>query len=351
MSISPKGTTRPSWKRRSWGCSAGVKGGIGWGSVTIGNVEERVGVLSGVLRHGGQYKDVVDPWEWRWADLPQHACKILVWSGIAENGSVKCTSGCSGCGKIWWVVDEEVFGTSRGGTWCCRRKLLAECRMMAGSWVKSKVSKKVSMGCQVSTPLLSVSTIQSSSGRGVIGKQTFLNWIVWTVEEVGIILAMRGIYERDEGSSWLKKWVPFGVEVDETALAWAFEWAGVVAMARCGVRAWNTKEQGSSEVYDAMKKVSWCINGSVRNQCEMMSVWWQDMEETVLAKDVPLFPDSELTWAAYLDEVEKKGCPHGVTRTWTVKAMSWESGWGVMHRDVWDRAVKALRCWWVFQVG
>ena len=67
---------------------------------------------------------------------------------------------------------------------------------------------------------------------------------------------MRGIYEGDEGSSLLKKWVPFGVEVDETALAWAFERAGVVAMARCGVRAWNTKEQGSSEVYDAMKKVS-----------------------------------------------------------------------------------------------
>ena len=57
-----------------------------------------------------------------------------------------------------------------------------------------------------------------------------------------------------------------------------------------------------------------------------MSVWWQYMEETVLAKDVSLFLDSELTWAAYLDEVEKKGCPHGVTRTWTVKAMSWESG-------------------------
>ena len=50
--------------------------------------------------------------------------------------------------------------------------------MIAGSWVKSKVSKKVSMGFQVSTPLLFVSTIQSSSGRGVIGKPTLLNWIV-----------------------------------------------------------------------------------------------------------------------------------------------------------------------------
>ena len=72
-----------------------------------------------------------------------------------------------------------------------------------------------------------------------------------------------------------------------------------------------------------------------------------------------LFPDSESKitawgnrlWSAHLDEVEKKGCPQGVTRTWTVKAISWESGWGVIHSDVWGRAVKALRCWWVFQVG
>ena len=39
-----------------------------------------------------------------------------------------------------------------------------------------------------------------------------------------------------------------------------------------------------------------------------------------------LFPDGESTWSAYPDEVEKKGCPHGVTRTWTVKAVSRESG-------------------------
>ena len=57
-----------------------------------------------------------------------------------------------------------------------------------------------------------------------------------------------------------------------------------------------------------------------------MSVWEQYMEETVLANGFFLFPDGESTWSAYLDEVEKKGCPHGVTRTWTVKAMSWESG-------------------------
>ena len=29
--------------------------------MTIGIVEERVGVHSGVFRHGGQYRDAVDP--------------------------------------------------------------------------------------------------------------------------------------------------------------------------------------------------------------------------------------------------------------------------------------------------
>ena len=73
--------------------------------------------------------------------------------------------------------------------------------MTAGSWVSSKVSRKVSMGFQVSTPLLLVSTIHNSSGRGVIGKLTFLKWMVRTVEDVGIIRAIRGIYEGEEGSS------------------------------------------------------------------------------------------------------------------------------------------------------
>ena len=174
---------------------------------------------------------------------------MVVWSGIAENGSVKCTSGCSGWGRIWWVVCDEVVGGWRGGTWCCRRRLLAECRMMSGSWVKSKVAKKVSIGFQVSTPLLVVSTIHSSSGRGVIGKLTFLKWMVWTVEDVGIILAVRGIYEGEEGSS-LRAWV--------------------VAMARGGIGMQNTKNRGSSEAYSSRKTyISQYNNGERRNQCEM----------------------------------------------------------------------------------
>ena len=67
---------------------------------------------------------------------------------------------------------------------------------------------------------------------------------------------MRGIYEGEEGSSLLKNWATFGIEVEDGALAWAFERAGVVAMARCESCTMNTKEQGSNEAYDAMKKVS-----------------------------------------------------------------------------------------------
>ena len=35
--------------------------GVGGDSMTIGVVEERVGVDSGVFLHGGQYSDVVGP--------------------------------------------------------------------------------------------------------------------------------------------------------------------------------------------------------------------------------------------------------------------------------------------------
>ena len=97
------------------------------------------------------------------------------------------------------------------------------------------------MGFQVSTPWLFVSTIQSSSGRVVSGKPTFLNWMVWTVVEVGIILAMRGMYAGDEGSSLLKNGSAIGVEIRDEALAWVFERTGVDAMASAKLSLWTRK--------------------------------------------------------------------------------------------------------------
>ena len=61
MSISPKGIMRPSERRRSWAGSAVIGEGIGRDPMTIGDVDETVGVLAGVFLHGGQYSDVVDP--------------------------------------------------------------------------------------------------------------------------------------------------------------------------------------------------------------------------------------------------------------------------------------------------
>ena len=66
-------------------------------------------------------------------------------------------------------------------------------------------------------------------------------------------------------------------------------------MARCEICTMNTKEQRSSEAYDAMKKVSGCNNESRRHPSGMMSVWEQYMEETVPANGFFLFPDSEST--------------------------------------------------------
>ena len=116
------------------------------------------------------------------------------------------------------------------------RRLLAECRIIAGSWVKSKVSKKVSIGFHVSTPLQFVSTIQSSSGRVVIGKHTFLNRSVWTVEEVGIIRAMRGMYDVEEGSSLCKGRGILEVIVEGCTVTGRVERSSGVAMAKLEIK-------------------------------------------------------------------------------------------------------------------
>ena len=105
---------------------------------------------------------------------------------------------------------------------------------MAGSWVRSKASKKVSIGFHVSTPSEFFSTTQSSSGRDVIGKRTFLNRTVCTVEEVGIILAMRGIYEVEVGSSLFEERVIFEVVVEDGTVAGNAGWSEEVAMEKIG---------------------------------------------------------------------------------------------------------------------
>ena len=95
---------------------------------------------------------------------------------------------------------------------------------------------KRSIGFHVSTPSQFVSTIQSSAGRVVIGKQTFLNRTVCTVKEVGIILAMRGIYEVEEGSSLFKERGILEVVVEDWTVTGSVERSEEVAMAKLEIK-------------------------------------------------------------------------------------------------------------------
>ena len=73
--------------------------------------------------------------------------------------------------------------------------------------------------------------------------------------------------------------------------------------------------------------VSHCHKRTRIDSCIIRKKYRQGENEASKVRNVHFFRSEDvgknmLAWSAHRDEAEKKGCPTGVTRTWTAKAMS-----------------------------